>query len=154
MRCRLLPSSCRLTSDSADAQESLSAELERSKASVARLLKERDDLEDKLKQVGKELKQAINEKSVQVGNLLWAMCCGARCIISGLCVAWPQMIDQIFEADATPVVYHTKAAWTTSSCLLVLRPYSMLISAALLLVFIAATGHPTARPEPHACSPE
>ncbi|WIA35571.1 hypothetical protein OEZ86_003994 [Tetradesmus obliquus] len=52
-------------SDSADAQESLSAELERSKASVARLLKERDDLEDKLKQVGKELKQAINEKSVQ-----------------------------------------------------------------------------------------
>jgi chaperonin cofactor prefoldin len=56
-----------LTSDSADAQESLSAELERSKASVARLLKERDDLEDKLKQVGKELKQAINEKSVQVG---------------------------------------------------------------------------------------
>jgi uncharacterized protein YlxW (UPF0749 family) len=62
---------CRLTSDSADAQESLSAELERSKASVARLLKERDDLEDKLKQVGKELKQAINEKSVQVGWVVW-----------------------------------------------------------------------------------
>jgi hypothetical protein len=71
---------------------------------LMRLLKERDDLEDKLKQVGKELKQAINEKSVQVGNLLWAMCCGARCIIFGLCVAWSQMIDQIFEADATPVV--------------------------------------------------
>lgn len=44
----------------------LSEELERSKASVARLLKERDDLDDKLKQVGKELRQAINEKSVQV----------------------------------------------------------------------------------------
>lgn len=47
-------------------QESMTAELERSKASVARLLKERDDLEDKLKQLAKELKQAINEKSVQV----------------------------------------------------------------------------------------
>jgi hypothetical protein len=44
----------------------LTAELDRSKASVARLLKERDDLEDKLKQMGKELRQAINEKSVQV----------------------------------------------------------------------------------------
>lgn len=44
----------------------MAAELERSKASVARLLKERDDLEDKLKQLAKELRQAINEKSVQV----------------------------------------------------------------------------------------
>lgn len=47
----------------------LQEDLERSKASVARLLKERDDLDDKLKQVGKELKQAINEKSVQVRDL-------------------------------------------------------------------------------------
>lgn len=47
-------------------QEQMSAELERSKASVARLLKERDDLEEKLKALGKELRQAINEKSVQV----------------------------------------------------------------------------------------
>lgn len=47
-------------------QEQMAAELERSKASVARLLKERDDLEEKLKALGKELKQAINEKSVQV----------------------------------------------------------------------------------------
>jgi hypothetical protein len=46
----------------------MAAELERSKASVARLLKERDDLEDKLKALGKELRQAINEKSVQVGG--------------------------------------------------------------------------------------
>lgn len=46
----------------------MAAELERSKASVARLLKERDDLEDKLKALGKELRQAINEKSVQVGE--------------------------------------------------------------------------------------
>lgn len=44
----------------------MAAELERSKASVARLLKERDDLDEKLKGLGKELKQAINEKSVQV----------------------------------------------------------------------------------------
>lgn len=49
-------------------QEQMAAELERSKASVARLLKERDDLEDKLKALGKELRQAINEKSVQVGE--------------------------------------------------------------------------------------
>ena len=49
-------------------QEQMAAELERSKASVARLLKERDDLEEKLKALGKELKQAINEKSVQVGG--------------------------------------------------------------------------------------
>jgi hypothetical protein len=51
-------------------QEQMAAELERSKASVARLLKERDDLDEKLKSVGKELKQAINEKSVQVGYVL------------------------------------------------------------------------------------
>jgi len=49
-------------------QEQMAAELERSKASVARLLKERDDLDEKLKAVGKELKQAINEKSVQVSQ--------------------------------------------------------------------------------------
>lgn len=47
-------------------QQQMAAELERSKASVARLLKERDDLDEKLRAVGNELKQAINEKSVQV----------------------------------------------------------------------------------------
>jgi hypothetical protein len=50
-------------------QEQMAAELERSKASVARLLKERNDLEEKLKGLGKELRQAINEKSVQVTRL-------------------------------------------------------------------------------------
>lgn len=51
----------------------LSEELERSKASVARLLKERDDLDDKNKQILKELKQAINEKSVQVRSCFETM---------------------------------------------------------------------------------
>jgi hypothetical protein len=58
----ILASTCAGVSD----QEQMAAELERSKASVARLLKERDDLDEKLRAVGKELKQAINEKSVQV----------------------------------------------------------------------------------------
>jgi hypothetical protein len=52
----------------------MAAELERSKASVARLLKERDDLDEKLRAVGKELKQAINEKSVQVRCLCEEPC--------------------------------------------------------------------------------
>lgn len=58
----VLPALCCAAGD----QDQMAAELERSKASVARLLKERDDLEEKLKGLGKELRQAINEKSVQV----------------------------------------------------------------------------------------
>lgn len=62
-----MASSLRQPSAGVTDQEQMAAELERSKASVARLLKERDDLDEKLRAVGKELKQAINEKSVQVG---------------------------------------------------------------------------------------
>lgn len=65
----------------AQQQEQASAELERSKASVARLLKEREDLDEKLRAVGKELKQAINEKSVQVG---WVCVGGGGRGVSGL----------------------------------------------------------------------
>jgi hypothetical protein len=63
--------------------EQLAAELERSKASVARLLKERDDLDEKLRAVGKELKQAINEKSVQVWLGAGGCLCGARVWVWG-----------------------------------------------------------------------
>jgi hypothetical protein len=90
-------------------QQQMAAELERSKASVARLLKERDDLEEKLKGLGKELRQAINEKSVQVTKpcaaqlfeqLMWS-CLNCHFTSAGVCM----------PADHSPWMAEHSAWW-------------------------------------------